>query len=187
MIADLGTGDGRFVLATAAADPGRLVVGIDPVAASMAEASRRASAPARKGGLPNAVFVVASAESIADGLAGLADLVTVNLPWGSLLRGALAVDVAAARGIASLVAPGGRVTMLLAPADRDRLAPEVSVEARLAGSLAADWAALGLALVDARHASEAEVAATGTTWARRLFADGGRGADRRAWRVELVR
>ena len=30
----------------------------------MAEASRRAAAPARKGGLPNALFVVASAEAI---------------------------------------------------------------------------------------------------------------------------
>ncbi|HEX5826728.1 MAG TPA: methyltransferase domain-containing protein [Candidatus Limnocylindrales bacterium] len=185
-MADLGTGDGRFVFATAAANPDRLVVGIDPVAAAMAEASRRAAAAPRKGGLPNALFVVATAEALPAELVSLAEAVTVNLPWGSLLRGALALDEAAARGIASVAAPGGRVSMLLAPAERDRLAADVSVEARLAGSLAADWASLGVVLSDARPATEEDLAAAGTTWARRLFA-GSRGAEagRRAWRLEL--
>ena len=144
------------------------MVGIDPVAATMAEASRRAAGPVRKGGLPNARFVVAAAESLPCGLEGLADLVTVTLPWGSLLRGALALDPAAARGIASLVAPAGRVEMLVAPAARDGLAAEVDVEARLAGALDDDWCALGLELVDARPATGAEIAATRSTWARRL-------------------
>ena len=57
MLADVGTGDGRFVLATAVANPTLLVIGIDPVADALAEASRRAAAPPRKGGLPNALFI----------------------------------------------------------------------------------------------------------------------------------
>jgi len=56
---DLGTGDGRAVLAAAAACPETLVVGVDAVAAAMADASRRAL---RRDPLPNAVFVVAAAE-----------------------------------------------------------------------------------------------------------------------------
>jgi 16S rRNA (adenine(1408)-N(1))-methyltransferase len=56
---DLGTGDGRHVLAAAAASPDTLVVGIDANAAGMAEASRRA---ARRSALPNALFAVAAAE-----------------------------------------------------------------------------------------------------------------------------
>jgi 16S rRNA (adenine(1408)-N(1))-methyltransferase len=56
---DLGTGDGRFVLAAAAARPDTLVIGLDANAAGMAEASRRA---ARKDALPNALFAVAAAE-----------------------------------------------------------------------------------------------------------------------------
>ena len=71
----------------------------------MAEASRRAARPARRGGLPNALFVVAAAEAPPPELHGLADLVTITLPWGSLLRGALALDDAVAAGIARLVAP----------------------------------------------------------------------------------
>jgi 16S rRNA (adenine(1408)-N(1))-methyltransferase len=56
---DLGTGDGRHVLAAAAASPDTLVVGVDANAAGMAEASRRA---ARRSALPNALFAVAAAE-----------------------------------------------------------------------------------------------------------------------------
>jgi tRNA G46 methylase TrmB len=56
---DLGTGDGRFVLAAAAARPDTLVIGLDADAAAMADASRRA---ARRGAIPNALFAVAAAE-----------------------------------------------------------------------------------------------------------------------------
>jgi 16S rRNA (adenine(1408)-N(1))-methyltransferase len=55
---DLGTGDGRRVLRAAAARPDTLIIGMDANAAGMAEASRRA----RRGALPNALFVVAAAE-----------------------------------------------------------------------------------------------------------------------------
>ena len=153
----------------------------------MAKASRRASRPPRKGGLRNTLFVVASAEALPVALAGVADLVTVNLPWGSLLRGALALDDRAAAGVASLVAPGGAVEMLLAPAARDHLDGDVSVESRLGGSLEADWAALGLTLCEARPATQADLAAAQTTWARRLGVAGGRVPDRVAWRLVLRR
>lgn len=59
MAVDLGTGDGRHVLAAAAERPDALVIGVDANAAAMAEASRRAE---RRGALPNALFAVAAAE-----------------------------------------------------------------------------------------------------------------------------
>jgi 16S rRNA (adenine(1408)-N(1))-methyltransferase len=182
---DLGTGDGRFVLATAAANRDRLVVGVDPVAAAMAESSHRASRPERRGGLPNALFVVASAEALPGEMTAVADRVTVNLPWGSLLRGALALDTAAAAGIASLALPGGSVELLLAPATRDGLAPDMNVEARLENGLATDWMAHGLVLEDAHPATREDLDAVRTTWSRRL----GLGTidDRRAWRLVLRR
>ena len=187
MLADLGTGDGRFVLATAAANPTRLVIGIDPVADALVGASRRAAAAPRKGGLPNALFVAGAAESLPRGLHGLAERVTVNLPWGSLLRGALALDEAAA-GIACLVAPGGTAELLVAPADRDGLAGDVSVERRLEGGcLADDWWRHGLCLEDARPATAAELALTPTTWAKRLGLRGSVLPDRTPWRLVLQR
>ena len=183
---DLGTGDGRFVLAAAAADPNILVIGVDASADAMAEASRRAAGPARRGGLPNALFVVAAAEALPPELDAAADIVTIHLPWGSLLRGALALDEAVASGIAGLVAPGGRVDMLVAPAARDRLDGLVDIERRLENGLAGDWRRLGLELRDARPATEEDIAAARTTWSRRLGLRAG-DPDRAAFRLVLER
>ena len=41
--------------------------------------------PAR-GGAPNALFIVAAAEALPEPLTGIADEITINYPWGSLLR-----------------------------------------------------------------------------------------------------
>ena len=110
----------------------------------------------------------AAAEAPPPELAGIADRVVIQLPWGSLLRGALALDGAAAAGIAGLVTPAGRVEVLLAPAARDRLDPEVDVRRRLVDGLADDWRRAGLELCEARPATDAEIAAAHSTWARRL-------------------
>ena len=67
---DLGTGDGPYVLAAAAADPDRLIIGVDANSAAMAWASRRAVAKPTRGGLPNARFVVAAVEALPPELAG---------------------------------------------------------------------------------------------------------------------
>jgi tRNA G46 methylase TrmB len=56
---DLGTGDGRYVLAAAGDDPDTLVIGLDASASAMAAASRKV---ARGASLPNALFAVVAAE-----------------------------------------------------------------------------------------------------------------------------
>ena len=103
---DIGTGDGRAVLRRAAADPRALVVGIDAAASAMIDASRRAD----RRGPANAVFFAAGAEAlVATPLAAHANLVTVLFPWGSLVRGIVGLDDAALCGVASLLAPDGRL------------------------------------------------------------------------------
>ncbi|MGH2393895.1 MAG: methyltransferase domain-containing protein [Candidatus Limnocylindria bacterium] len=77
---DLGTGDGRYVLATAAAEPDRLVIGVDANAAAMVKAARRAASRPNRGGLPNALFVAAAVEALPAELDGVADLVTAHFP-----------------------------------------------------------------------------------------------------------
>ena len=86
VVIDIGTGDGRFVLRTARDRPQSLVIGIDPVQEAMAGVARRASAKPSRGGVPNALFLVASAEALPGALSSKASLVTVNYPWGALLR-----------------------------------------------------------------------------------------------------
>ena len=154
----------------------------------MAEASRRAARPARKGGLPNAAFLLASAEAPPAPLCAIAELVTVRFPWGSLLRGCVGADAAVAAGLAALVGARGTLELLLAPAARDHLDGIPIETAALAAAAAEAFAPFGLRVVVARPATDAEVAASGSTWARRLGAGRGSGAAERApTLIRLVR
>jgi 16S rRNA (adenine(1408)-N(1))-methyltransferase len=159
------------VLATGAAEPTTLVVGIDADAISMAEASRRAARPARKGGLANALFVLAAAASPPEELRALAARVTVRFPWGSLLRGCLGADPDVAEGIAGLLAPDGVLELQLALADRDGLDGLPTSPADVIAAATRTFEAVGLRFLDARTASDLETRASGSTWAKRLLSN----------------
>jgi 16S rRNA (adenine(1408)-N(1))-methyltransferase len=174
----LGTGDGRYVLAAAAAQPDRLVVGVDANAAGMMTASRRAAARPSRGGLPNALFVVAAVEALPTELDGVADLVTVHFPWGSLLRGLLGADPAVMSGLTRVLHPGATLQMLVSSTVRDRGAGVAPIQAVTLEALADSYAARGLAVTALRPATVADVAAAHSTWGKRLAA----GSHRRpAW------
>jgi 16S rRNA (adenine(1408)-N(1))-methyltransferase len=175
VIVDAGTGDGRAVLKWAAAEPAALVIGLDAAAGSMAEASRRAD----RRGPRNAVFLVAGVETVARSLlAGRADLVTVLFPWGSLLHGVLGLDPTALCGVASLLAPEGRLEVLASVVPSDRVDGLECLEGAAEPAIRRAWSVAGLDLVAMRPATAEEVAASGSTWARRL------GASRPVWRLE---
>jgi hypothetical protein len=78
---DVGTGDGRYVQHVAHSSPERFVIGIDACREQLAHVSRKS--------LPNALYLIASAEALPAELSGLASHITVNFPWGSLLTGLL--------------------------------------------------------------------------------------------------
>ena len=160
-----------------------LVIGIDANAAAMADASRRASRPAARGGAPNALFVVAAAERPPLELVEVADELTIHFPWGSLLRGALARDRAAAGGIAALMKRRGRLTILTSLTARDGLGLTAIDEPGAADALAARWNVHGLRLEAICPATNADVAATRSSWARRL----GVGRTRPAWRLAFIK
>jgi 16S rRNA (adenine(1408)-N(1))-methyltransferase len=147
----------------------------------MADSSRRAARTEKKGGRPNALFVVASAERPPTELRGLADELTIAFPWGSLLRGALALDDDAALGIAALLRPGGTAEILLSVTERDALDVPPLTD-RTGAGVAARWSALGLCVERFRPATAREIAATRSTWARRLAA----GRARPVWRLDLA-
>ena len=176
---DLGTGDGRYVLAHAAAHPNRLVLGIDAQHAAMADASRRAARPPARGGLPNARFVVCSLEALPGELDKIADLVTVHFPWGTLRAAAAGHEPTLTERLARLVRPGGRLDLLLADAERDGGRP-VDPEAVLAA-----YERHGLRPVDTRPASLPDAVAAHSSWGKRLLSNRGRG--RLAWAVRLER
>ena len=177
MTVDLGCGDGRAVLAAAAAQSDRLVVGVDANAAAMAEASRRAARKPARGGLANALFMVAAAEALPPELAGLAELVTVQFPWGSLLRGLLAAEPRVMGGVAGLLDRGGRRRLLVSSTDRDRGAGVEPIQETTLRRLVGAWEPFGMAVTEVRPATPADVAAAHTSWGRRLDA----GRQRPAW------
>lgn len=134
------------------------------------------------------MFVVAAAEALPRDLCGGVNELTIQFPWASLLRGTLAFDPAAAVGIAGLLAPGGWLTAIVATAARDRLMGIPAADELLDGAgpdLRRRWNRYGLELTDIRAATAGEIAASGSSWAKRLLATGVR--DRRAVRLTLRR
>ena len=87
----------------------------------MIDSSRRAAAKAARGGRPNALFLVAAAETLPSELSGIAGGVTVNFPWGSLLRGVLAQDMPILEGLGRLLGPNGRLEAMVSAVARDGL------------------------------------------------------------------
>jgi 16S rRNA (adenine(1408)-N(1))-methyltransferase len=92
---------------------------------------------------------------------------TINFPWGSLLRGVLGHDEVALAGLAALLAPGARATVLFSVIPRDGVpGPRDDV--------AAVYARHGLRLAPPRAATAQEIAASGSSWAKRLRAGAAR-------------
>ena len=189
VVVDLGTGDGRFALRTARERGRSLVIGIDPVQDAMADVARRASAKPSRGGVPNALFLVASAESLPAALKGRASLLTVNYPWGSLLRTLVQPDPAALRAVAGLLQPGGRLVALLNASvtdDRDygeRLGLPPLEAAHNDERLVPGWEESGLVDVSWHRLGPDEEPSHHTTWGRRLV----RGSSRSTIVVEATR
>jgi 16S rRNA (adenine(1408)-N(1))-methyltransferase len=170
------------VLAAAAAEADRLVVGVDASAAAMTEASRRAARRPERGGLPNALFVVAAAEALPAELDGLADRVMVHFPWGSLLRGLLAADPRVMGGLVRVMRPGATLSLLVSSTARDRGAGVGPIGERTLADLAVDYGRFGLAVTRMRPATPADVTASRSTWGKRLAA----GDRRPAWLLQAT-
>jgi 16S rRNA (adenine(1408)-N(1))-methyltransferase len=140
----------------------------------MADASRRVA----RRGPHNALFLAEGAERMASSiLAARADLVTATFPWGSLLRGVLGLDPAALSGVAGVLCPGGRLEVLASVVPSDGIAGLDRLDEHAGPAISSAWRTAGLELTSIRPATPEEVAATRSSWARRL------GADRPVWRL----
>jgi 16S rRNA (adenine(1408)-N(1))-methyltransferase len=78
-------------------------------------------------------------------------------------------DDAVLAGVAALLAPGAEATALVSVVARDGVPPLPPADA-----LAAAYAGHGLRLLEARPATPEEVAASGSSWAKRLRAGAAR-------------
>ena len=171
---DVGTGDGRFAYYLASDDPSRLVIGIDALDEPMGEVAARAARKPARGGRANLVLVRAPVEDLPAELRGIADEVSVQLPWGSLLEGLVLARDPVLGGLAALCRPGARLTVTLngeiwldsTPARYEHL--PVPTPEYVADVVAAGLARVGIDFGEARYASAEEAKGLPTTWARRL-------------------
>ena len=89
---DVGTGSGRLMLKKALKSPNGFYIGMDSSAACMTESSVKAEKYKKKKQLGNILFIVAPIEAPPKSLLGIADSVSVILPWGSLRNGIVKAD-----------------------------------------------------------------------------------------------
>ncbi len=162
------------MLTRARSHPSELVLALDANADGMREASRRASS--------NALFLVCAAEAIPAELDGVADLLTIHFPWGSLLSGVTGAAPEFTVRLAGLVAPSGAVRLLVASAERDggRGQPDLDPE-----RVARAWESHGLRVTGLRSANVADAVAAHSSWGKRLLRNPGPG--RSAWHIRLER
>jgi 16S rRNA (adenine(1408)-N(1))-methyltransferase len=171
---DVGAGDGAWAYRYAAAHPERFVIALDPVRENMREWSAKAGRKPAKGGMSNVVFAVGGVESPPEELRGVADEIMVTLPWGSLMRGLILGEDAVLAGLASFASEGASLRVVLntrifddpVPVEAQNL-PELTPEYALE-TLAPAYARHGIEITAARWMDADEVAAIGTTWAKRL-------------------
>jgi 16S rRNA (adenine(1408)-N(1))-methyltransferase len=168
---DLGAGDGRFVRHLAQTDPAAGAIGVDLCAANLRTASRTAS--------DNALFVVADALALPAGLSRMATRVTVNFPWGSLLRGLLDGHPGLLTGLRSLGADHLAIELLL---NADALAEAGCTFEAGADRVREMVRRAGGAVGDARLIGPADLRRRPTTWAKRLAF----GRDPRAVQIEAT-
>jgi 16S rRNA (adenine(1408)-N(1))-methyltransferase len=172
LVLDIGTGDGKHVLALARREPDALVVGLDAGPDAMRKAALRAAAKPAKGGQPNALFVWAAVEQLPAELTGVTE-VHVLMPWGSLLRAMVSPDIDVLRRIAARCAPGARFLVTLNLHAWRPPVPEVGAAseptpASAADELAAAYAGAGWTLASADYLDDAQIAELGTSWTKRL-------------------
>ena len=102
---DLGTGDGRFVRCMAQKQKDTFFIGVDACRENL-----RVNSQIK---LPNAMFVIASAQALPLELNGLASRITINFPWGSLLESLLNKDASLINGLSSIARPGAGLNIYL--------------------------------------------------------------------------
>ena len=171
---DIGTGDGRFVSVAARANPSKFFIGIDANAKPLQKISMRMTRKAKKGGLPNVMFVRAAARDLPEELNGVADEIHVHFPWGSLLRAVAAGDEDVLRSLRRIAAPDCLLEVVIGvdpvrdKTEIGRLEIPELTPAVLRSCLVPKYIAAGFEPVECGRLACSEWLQLETSWARKL-------------------
>lgn len=157
ILLDIGTGDGRFVQAMAEAQPKRFVIGVDACRENLVATSRNTP--------KNALFVIANAEALPRELNRLANHITINFPWGSLLDGLLNDEESLMNGLLRVTKPGAKIELRLNSSALAQAGWTLEAGAeRVQDVLLAN----GFSMQSPRLMLSEELASVPTSWAKRL-------------------
>lgn len=113
VVVDIGTGDGNFVYQAARESPTKFFIGIDANLRPLEKISEKIHRKPGKGGLRNALFLLAAVEDLPEELDGVADEVHVHFPWGSLLAAFAQGDERVLRNVRRICAPGALLELVI--------------------------------------------------------------------------
>jgi len=184
---DLGTGDGRFAYREALANPQVLMIGIEPAFENLLDIARKASKKPEKGGAKNLLFVRASAEDLPQELEALCAHLSINYPWGSLLKGVALGEPLILSGLSKLLAKAGVLEIRLNyfvfenEADRVSLGLPLFDEDYLNTSLNLNYSQFGLRLEGMKLGHQSD--GSGTSWGKHLSL----GSDRKTLNLRFIK
>ena len=175
VLVDVGTGDARTAYRQAVAHPDWLVIGVDPAWQRMTETAVRAARKPAKGGAANLLLVSSAIETVPPALHGVADQVTVLMPWGKLLRGVVLGEDDVLSGLRAVAKPGAPLEISIGTSIwRDpipleiRDLPELTPETVASTGLTDRLAALGWRVTEVRLVPHTDLDTISSSWARRL-------------------
>jgi 16S rRNA (adenine(1408)-N(1))-methyltransferase len=174
IVIDIGTGDGRFVSASARANPNKFFIGVDANTKPLEKVSMKATRKPAKGGLPNAMFVQAAIEDLPEELNGIADEIHIHFPWGSLLKAVATGDPAVLNSLRKICAPGCLLEIVIGidpvrdKAELERLEVPELTPILLHSYLVPKYIAAGFVLIDHGHLEPPRWSRLETSWARKL-------------------
>lgn len=174
VVIDIGTGDGKLVTKLAKEHPDVFVIGIDVDHKSLEKTSAKIYKKPAKGGLENAMFVLADVNDLPEELNGVANQVFINFPWSNLLKGIVTVDQTTWENIKRVCQPGAVVDVVTGYSAshedktvKERGLPEFSL-GYIQNEMANKLRLLGVDLVEAQELDSEKLKEFPSSWAKRL-------------------
>jgi 16S rRNA (adenine(1408)-N(1))-methyltransferase len=147
---------------------------MDATCEHLADYSARIGKKPSRGGLPNALYVLANAESLLPELAARASDITINFPWSSLLAELVLGEPQLLASITRIARPGASLNIIINLA---AFAPPVPLELRaipvptveyISTVLKPHYAACGINIQHVEIMGKQEMLRIGSDWAQRL-------------------
>lgn len=157
VLIDLGTGDGRFVRHIADKNTNYAVIGLDTCRENLRAASQIAPS--------NALYVIADARSLPREFYGIASWITINFPWGSLLKGLLVGEATLLDGLVAAARPGTVLEVRLNGGALAEVGWSLEVAERQMRQVLHEW---GFVVEPVERMDAQALRACPTTWAKRL-------------------